>query len=204
MSDMHPSGGHVRRQRRGAACAGAAHGPHPCVPRNELAYLLARLLQLALPIVTSLALDLNFEVEDFSDFLAYLSSPPPTHYAFAIIFAPRPPPPHRRSADPGSWGRARPHARRMLSSNLTALKITSVPANEAAVHTAYRQLDALTTFNLNAHFLDTCWVLWLCLETTIHGGVALNTELNKRMYVYRTCSPSTTRLVGRGLASGSM
>ncbi|KAH9854689.1 hypothetical protein C2E23DRAFT_867278 [Lenzites betulinus] len=124
---------------------------------HEPAYLLALLPRLALPALTSLALDL--EDDDFSEVLAYLSSPrsigaPPS----APFWAPS----ASALRGPGVAGAPQPPQSRTTSrsllSQLTALKIASVPASEAAVREAYRQLQALTALNLNAHFLDPYWV----------------------------------------------
>ncbi|KAI0632113.1 hypothetical protein C8Q77DRAFT_901843 [Trametes polyzona] len=116
----------------------------------DQAYLLALLPRLSLPALTSLTLDL--EEDDFTDLLAYLASPrslPSAH--------PQPSLAPAALRGPAVAGSATPHARSLLS-NLTSLKIAGMPASEAVVRDAYRQLESLTALNLKATFLDPWWV----------------------------------------------
>ncbi|KAI0354955.1 hypothetical protein OH77DRAFT_1425564 [Trametes cingulata] len=114
----------------------------------EPGYLLSLLPRLALPALTSLALDL--EEDDYSEFLAYLTSPrslpqPSTASSSSSRLALR---------GPGVAGTPT----RSLLANLTSLKIASLPASEAVVRDAYRQLENLTALNLNVAYLDEYWV----------------------------------------------
>ncbi|KAI0335912.1 hypothetical protein GY45DRAFT_1267392 [Cubamyces sp. BRFM 1775] len=118
----------------------------------EPAYLLSLLPRLALPALTSLALDL--EEDDYTDVLAYLASPrslphqQPQHQQLALT-------PQQLLRGPGVAG---PATTRSLLSNLTSLKIASLPANEATVRDAYRQLDSLVALNLNVGYLAEYWI----------------------------------------------
>ncbi|KAI8978677.1 hypothetical protein BD414DRAFT_465679 [Trametes punicea] len=97
-----------------------------------LAYLEPQYLLSLLPrllLPALTSLALDLEDEDYTDVLAYLASP-------------RGP---RREA-------------RSLLSNLTSLKVASMPASEAAVRDAYRQLDKLVALNLNVTYLADYWV----------------------------------------------
>ncbi|KAI0761947.1 hypothetical protein BD413DRAFT_644405 [Trametes elegans] len=130
---------------------GAAPLVLPKLADLVLAYLdpasvLALLPRLALPALTSLTLDL--EEDDFTDVLAYLASPrslPPAPGAAAAAAALR---------GPGVAG----SPARSLLSNLTSLKVASLPANAAAVRDAYRQLEKLTALNLNVGYLAEYWL----------------------------------------------
>ncbi|KAI0670795.1 hypothetical protein C8Q78DRAFT_1032001 [Trametes maxima] len=109
----------------------------------EPACVLALLPRLALPALASLTLDL--EQEDYSALLAHLASP-------RSLPPPQPAPLALRG--PGVAGAPT----RSLLAGLTSLEISSLPASEAAVRDAYRQLEALISLTLNAGYLDSWWI----------------------------------------------
>ncbi|KAI0712176.1 hypothetical protein C8Q76DRAFT_651469, partial [Earliella scabrosa] len=112
----------------------------------EPSYLLSLLPRFSLPSLTSLALDL--EDDDYSDVLTYLSSP----RSF-----PQPPPSPLSLRGPGVAGSPAAQRSRSLLSNLTSLKIASLPCNDALISEAYRQLEKVTALNLNMLYLGDPW-----------------------------------------------
>ncbi|RDX53337.1 hypothetical protein OH76DRAFT_1399232 [Lentinus brumalis] len=112
----------------------------------EPSYLLALLPRLAFPALTSLALDL--EDEDYSDILTYLASP---------RSLPQPPQPPLALRGPGVAGSPAAQRARSLLSNLTSLKIASLPCADPLVADAYRQLEKVVALNLNMLFLGDGW-----------------------------------------------
>ncbi|KAH9891638.1 hypothetical protein C8Q73DRAFT_80790 [Cubamyces lactineus] len=134
----------------------------------EPSYLLSLLPRLVLPALTSLALDL--EEDDYTDVLKYLASPhslplSPAHQQRLLLSSPSPSTQLLRG--PGVAGGA---PTRSLLSNLTSLKIASLPANEATVRDAYRQLDKLVALNLNVVYLAEYWIDLLFPQPDHPGG----------------------------------
>ncbi|OSD07232.1 hypothetical protein PYCCODRAFT_1381821 [Trametes coccinea BRFM310] len=115
--------------------------------------LLSLLPRLALPALTSLALDL--EEDDYTDVLAYLASPRSLPHQFSSFSSSSGP--ASLLSGPGVAG-GPPREARSLLSNLTSLKIASLPANEAVVRDAYKQLDKLVALNLNVAYLGDTWL----------------------------------------------
>ncbi|KAI0372148.1 hypothetical protein BV20DRAFT_978386 [Pilatotrama ljubarskyi] len=124
----------------------------------EPVYLLSLLPRLALPALTSLALDL--EEDDYSDVLAYLTSPRSLPASSSSSLT------RLELRRPGIAGTPT----RSLLANLTSLKIASLPASEAVVRDAYRQLEKLTALNLNVAYLDGFWVDLLFPQEPPAGG----------------------------------
>ncbi|RPD62441.1 hypothetical protein L226DRAFT_332015 [Lentinus tigrinus ALCF2SS1-7] len=109
-------------------------------------YLLSLLPRFSFPALTSLALDL--EDEDYGEVLTYLSSP---------RSLPQPPQPPLTLRGPGVAGSPAAQRARSLLSNLTSLKIASLPCPDTLVADAYRQLENVTALNLNMMYLGDGW-----------------------------------------------
>lgn len=142
----------------------------------EPAYLLALLPRLALPALTSLALDL--EDDDYSELLKYLASP-------------RSRPPPSALSGPGVSGGA---TARSILAHLTALKVASMPASEACVRDAYREMQGLTALNLNADFLDAYWVDLLFPQPNAGTGDAQGELLLPRLETLTTTGVDGTQM----------
>ncbi|KAI9058346.1 hypothetical protein FKP32DRAFT_1741521 [Trametes sanguinea] len=129
--------------------------------------LLSLLPRLALPALTSLALDL--EEDDYTDVLAYLASPRslPHQISSSSVLAPTG---GSTLSGPGVAGSGPPRETRSLLSNLTSLKVASLPASEAVVRDAYRQLDKLVALNLNIAYLGDTWLELLFPQPDASGS----------------------------------
>ncbi|KAI1789610.1 hypothetical protein LXA43DRAFT_559263 [Ganoderma leucocontextum] len=152
----------------------------------EPPYLLTLLPRLSLPALTELVLDL--EDDDFTDLLSYLAS---------SRSLPQPPPPPLSLRGPGVAGSPSPPPRaRSLLSNLTALRISSLPCAESAVLDAYKQLDKLVAFNLNVDYLGGHWFDLLVPSPT--PSTSANTNQNE-LYLPRLEVLTTTGVDGARL-----
>lgn len=114
----------------------------------EPSYLISLLPRFSLPALTSLALDL--EDDDYSDVLTYLASP---------LSLPQLPVEPLALRGPGVAGSPAAQQRtRSLLSNLTSLKLASIQCNDNLIADAYRQLEKLTSLNLNILYLGPPWL----------------------------------------------
>ncbi|PIL22544.1 hypothetical protein GSI_15233 [Ganoderma sinense ZZ0214-1] len=150
-------------------------------------YLLALLSRLSLPALSELMLDL--EDDDYTDFLAYLASP---------RSLPQPPPPPLSLRGPGVAGSPSPPPRpRSLLSNLTALRIASLPCgHEGVVLDAYKQLDKLVAFTLNVLYAGPHW--FALLVPSPSPSTSANTNQNE-LYLPRLEILTTTGVDGAQL-----
>ena len=114
----------------------------------EPSHLLPLLSRFSFPALTSLALDL--EDDEYSDVLTYLASP-------RSLPLPQPPQAPLALRGPGVAGSPAAQRARSLLSNLTSLKIASLPCADALVAEAYRQLENVTALNLNMLYLGDGW-----------------------------------------------